>query len=75
MEVAMAITAREQSLFDQLQADELSMVSNYAASLIRNRTEHTEAYYQFQKAREKMLKENPMTDAQIDDILHQRVKA
>lgn len=70
----MAVTAREQSIFDQLQEDELSMVSNYAASLIRNRTEHTGAYYRFQEAREKMLKKNPMTDAQIDDIIHRRVE-
>lgn len=71
----MAVTAKEQNIFDQLRAEELSMVSNYAASLIRNRTEHTDAYYRFQEARERMLKKNPMTDEEIDAVIHSRREA
>lgn len=66
----MAMTAKEKGIFDQLQTDELALVSNFASSLIRNRTEHTEAYYRFQQARERMLEKNSMSDDEIDAIIH-----
>lgn len=66
----MATTAQAKKIFDQLDEMELSMVSNYASSLIRNRTEHTEAYHRFRAFREEMLKKNPMTVEEIDQIIH-----
>ena len=66
----MAVTAREQKIFDQLQADELSMVSSFASSLIRNRTEHTDGYYKFIEMRKRMLQKNQMTDEEIDAEIH-----
>mgnify|MGYP007070249124 CR=1 FL=1 len=68
----MALTAKEQNIFDQLRADELSLVSSFASSLIRNRTDHTDAYYTFQKARQRMLGKNPMSDDNIDKEIHNK---
>ena len=70
----MTLSAAKQDIFDKLQEDELDMVSNYAASLIRNRTSHTDAYYKFMEAREKMLQKNPMSDEEIDKEIHTGVK-
>ena len=66
----MAVTAQEMRIFDNLQQDELEMVSNYAASLIRNRVKHTDDYYKFQETRRRMLAKNPMSDEKIDEIIH-----
>ena len=51
----MAIATRDMSIFYDLKQDELDMVPNYAASLIRNRVQHIEDYYKFQKIRDRML--------------------
>lgn len=66
----MTLSAAKRDIFEKLQEDELDMVSNYAASLIRNRTSHTDAYYKFMEARKKMLRKNPMTDEEIDREIH-----
>ena len=69
----MAMTSQAKSIFDQLDETELSMVSSYASSLIRNRGDHTEAYHRFHAFREEMLKKNPMSVEQIDSIIHNGV--
>ena len=66
----MATMAQAKMIFDQLDETELSMVSNFASSLIRNRSEHTDAYHRFRAFREEMLKKNPMTIDEIDSIIH-----
>ncbi|MBO4907776.1 MAG: hypothetical protein J5476_00705 [Lachnospiraceae bacterium] len=66
----MAITAQQMTVFNNLEQDELDMVSNFASSLIRNRTSHTDAYYKFQEARKRMLKKNPMSEEEIDKEIH-----
>ena len=66
--VVMSITAQAKMILDQLDETEMSLVSSYASSLIRNRGEHTEAYHRFQEFRERMLKKNPMTVEEIDSI-------
>ena len=63
------ISTKEMNIFENLQQDELDMVSSYAASLIRNRTPHTDAYYKFQEARKRMLEKNAMSDNEIDAII------
>lgn len=67
----MAIPAENMVIFEKLEREELDMVSNYASSLIRNRTPHTKAYNNFIKARERMLKKNQMSDEEIDTIIHE----
>lgn len=67
----MGIPVKNLAIFEELQQDELSMVTNYAASLIRNRVPHTKAYYDFQQARKRMLAKNPMSDEDIDRIIHE----
>ena len=62
----MGIPVKNLEIFEELQQDELDMVSNYAKSLIRNRVPHTTSYYKFQEARKRMLAKNPMTDEDID---------
>ena len=66
--VVMSITAQAKMILDQLDEPEMSLVSSYASSVIRNRGEHTEAYHRFQEFRERMLKKNPMTVEEIDSI-------
>ena len=66
----MAITAQQMSVFNNLQQDELDMVSSFASSLIRNRADHTDAYYRFHESRRRMLKKNCMTDEEIDKEIH-----
>ena len=66
----MAITAQQMTVFNNLEQDELDMVSSFASSLIRNRVSHTDAYYKFQEARNRMLKKNPMSDEDIDSEIH-----
>ena len=66
----MATMAQARMIFEQLDETELSLVSNYASSLIRNRSEHTDAYHRFQEFREEMLKKNPMTADEIDSFIH-----
>lgn len=46
------------------------MVSSFASSLIRNRTEHTDGYYKFIEMRKRMLQKNQMTDEEIDAEIH-----
>ena len=58
----MAIATRDMSIFYDLKQGELDMVSNYAASLIRNRVQHIEDYYKFQKMRDRMLAKKTMSD-------------
>ena len=65
VEVHLSVTVKDMSIFNQLNEDELIMVSNYASSLIRNRGEHTDAYDWFQSARERILNKNPMSDEEI----------
>lgn len=67
----MSLLAQEMGIFENLQKDELEMVSSYAASLVRNRVAHSDAYYQFQEARERMLNKNPMSDDEIDKLIHE----
>ena len=63
------------NLFKKLKADEYELVASYASSLIRNRVSgHTEAYYKFQEMRNRMLKKNPMSDEEIDRIIHEEKK-
>lgn len=69
----MAIPAENMMIFEKLQSEELDMVSNYASSLIRNRVPHTKAYNEFMKARNRMLKKNPMTDDDIDTVIHKDI--
>ena len=66
----MATMAQSKAIFEQLDETELHLVSNYASSLIRNRSEHSEAYHRFQAFREEMLKKNPMTADEIDSSIH-----
>ena len=66
------MTARDMTIFEKLDNDEWTMVSSYASSLIRNRSENTEAYEWFQAARERMLKKNPMSDEEIDAEIHRK---
>ena len=68
----MSVTARDMTIFEELDNEEWSMVSSYASSLIRNRGENTEAYEWFQAARERMLKKNPMSDEEIDVEIHRK---
>ena len=67
----MAIPAKSLDIFEKLQSEELDMVSNYAASLIRNRGPHTKAYNEFMNARRRMLKKNMMSDDEIDVVIHE----
>ena len=67
----MAIPSKNLDIFEKLQSEELDMVSNYAASLIRNRVPHTKAYNDFMSARKRMLKKNTMTDEEIDAVIHE----
>jgi hypothetical protein len=65
----------DMNLFKSLKADEYELVASYAASLIRNRvSEHTEAYYKFKEMRNRMLNKNPMSDEEIDRIIHEEKK-
>ena len=65
----MAIPAKDMNVFENLKADELILVTNYASSLIRNRAPHTDAYYKFQEARARMQKKNPMTSDRIQSVI------
>lgn len=66
----MAASTQVKTIFDQLDEAELSMVSSFASSLIRNRGDHTEAYHKFQAFRKEMLEKNPMSADEIDKIIH-----
>lgn len=67
----MAISTKEMSIFENLKQDELVLVSSYAASIIKNRTPHTDAYYNFMNARNRMINKNPMSSDDIDRIIHE----
>ena len=45
----MGIPVKNLEIFEELQQDELDMVSNYAKSLIRNRVPHTTSYLSFRR--------------------------
>ena len=71
----MAIPAKTLDIFEELQSEELDMVSNYASSLIRNRAPHTKAYNDFMEARKRMLEKNKMTDEEIDVVIQEGRKS
>ena len=66
----MSMVVEEYGVLEKLDNSEKEMVLSFASSLVRNRKEHTDEYYRFQKIRDKMTKRNPMSMEEIDRMIH-----